>query len=102
MLLSRTRRIFKIAPAVRGWRLACIGLVASSVVVGCKTPLREEADAELQRSLDATLAREAGSAAAPGSGFQAEAETSSVFESLKGQRSTLDAMGPQAASAGEA
>ncbi len=100
MLPSRTRRIFKIAPAVRGWRLACIGLVASSVVVGCKTPLREEADAELQRSLDATLAREAGSAAAPGSGFQAEAETSSVFVSLKGQRSTLDAMGPQAASAG--
>ena len=100
MLLSRTRRIFKIAPAARGWRLACIGLVASSVVFGCKTPLREEADAELQRSLDATLTREAGSAAAPGSGFQAEAETSSVFESLKGQRSTLDAMGPQAASAG--
>ena len=100
MLLSRTRRIFKIAPAARGWRLACSGLVAITVVVGCKTPLREEADAELQRSLDATLTREAGSAASPGSGFQAEAETSSVFESLKGQRSTLDAMGPQAASAG--
>jgi len=100
MLLSRTRRIFKIAPASRGWRLACGGLVAITVVAGCKTPLREEADAELQRSLDATLTREAGSAALPGSGFQAEAETSSVFESLKGQRSTLDAMGPQAASAG--
>jgi outer membrane protein TolC len=100
MLLSRTRRIFKFAPASRGWRLACGGLVAITVVAGCKTPLREEADAELQRSLDATLTREAGSAALPGSGFQAEAETSSVFESLKGQRSTLDAMGPQAASAG--
>ena len=100
MLLSRTRRIFKIAPAARGWRLACTGVLAVAAVVGCKTPLREEADAELQRSLDATLTREAGSAAAPGSGFQAEAETSSVFESLKGQRSTLDAMGPQAASAG--
>ena len=100
MLLSRTRRIFKIAPAARGWRLACTGVLAVAAVVGCKTPLREEADAELQRSLDATLTREAGSAAAPGSGFQAEAETSSVFESLKGQRATLDAMGPQAASAG--
>ena len=100
MLLSRTRRIFKIAPAARGWRLACAGVLAVAAVVGCKTPLREEADAELQRSLDATLTREAGSAAAPGSGFQAEAETSSVFESLKGQRATLDAMGPQAASAG--
>ena len=100
MLLSRTRRIFKIAPAARGWRLACTGVLAVAAVVGCKTPLREEADAELQRSLDATLTREAGSAASPGSGFQAEAETSSVFESLKGQRSTLDAMGPQAASAG--
>jgi len=100
MLPDRTRRNFKISPASRGWRLACSGLVAITVVAGCKTPLREEADAELQRSLDATLAREAGSAASPGSGFQAEAETSSVFESLKGQRSTLDAMGPQAASAG--
>jgi outer membrane protein TolC len=100
MLPSRTRRIFKIAPAARGWRLACSGVLAVAAVVGCKTPLREEADAELQRSLDATLTREAGSAAAPGSGFQAEAETSSVFESLKGQRATLDAMGPQAASAG--
>ena len=100
MLPSRTRRIFKIAPAARGWRLACSGALAVAAVVGCKTPLREEADAELQRSLDATLTREAGSAAAPGSGFQAEAETSSVFESLKGQRATLDAMGPQAASAG--
>jgi outer membrane protein TolC len=100
MLPDRTRRNFKISPASRGWRLACGGLVAITVVAGCKTPLREEADAELQRSLDATLTREAGSAAMPGSGFQAEAETSSVFESLKGQRSTLDAMGPQAASAG--
>ena len=100
MLPDRTRRNFKISPAARGWRLACSGLVAITVVAGCKTPLREEADAELQRSLDATLTREAGSAAAPGSGFEAEAETSSVFESLKGQRATLDAMGPQAASAG--
>ena len=100
MLPSRTRRILKIDPAARGWGLACTGVLALAVVVGCKTPLREEADAELQRSLDATLTREAGSALAPGAGFRAEAETSSVFESLKGRRSQLDAMGPQATVAG--
>lgn len=75
--------------------------VVVAAVSGCRSPLRDEADAELQRSLDATLSREAGSAAAPGGpGFAAQAEPSDVFESLQGRRAQLDAMGPQATNAG--
>ena len=81
------------------------GLVALAAVAttagGCRNPLREEADSELQRSLDATLSREAGSAAVPGAAaFEARSEPSSVFESLRGRREQLDAMGPQERDAG--
>jgi len=70
-------------------------------VAGCRNPLREDADAELQRSLDATLAREAGSAVAPGGpAFEARSEPSTVFESLRSRRAELDALGPQERDAG--
>ena len=79
---------------------ASLAVAAAAVLAGCQNPLRQDADAELQRSLDATLSREAGSAAAPGPGFEAASETSTVFESLKARRQQLDSMGPQSQDAG--
>ena len=45
-----------------GLRAASVAVAAAAVLAGCQNPLRQDADAELQRSLDATLSREAGSA----------------------------------------
>jgi outer membrane protein TolC len=105
MLSPRTRAIFTFVHALRGRSVMAAIVLGGSVLglpfaTGCKNALRQDADAELQRSLDATIAREAGSALSTGSGFEATAESSPVFESLKGRRSQLDAMGPQAANAG--
>ena len=91
------RFLRKAAPA------AALGVLVAQagVLTGCRNPLREEADSELQRSLDATLSREAGTAAAPGNpAFEARSEPSSVFESLRARREQLDAMGPQERDAG--
>ena len=105
MQSPRTRTIFTfiVAPLGRAVVAAIVlggSLIALPMTAGCKNALRQDADAELQRSLDATIARESGSALSPGSGFEAVAESSPVFESLKGRRQQLDAMGPQAANAG--
>ena len=75
---------------------AVAGVLAAS---GCRNPLRDQSDAELQGSLDSALVREAGPAATSGA-FEAPEEASSVFESLRARRQQLDAMGPQAADAG--
>ncbi|NBX31429.1 MAG: hypothetical protein EBR07_01680, partial [Planctomycetes bacterium] len=101
----RTRTIFTFIVAPRGRAVVAAIVLAGSLLAlpmtaGCKNALRQDADAELQRSLDATIARESGSALSPGSGFEAVAESSSVFESLKGRRQQLDAMGPQASNTG--
>lgn len=76
------------------------GVAVAWALAGCQDPLRRDADAELQRSLDATLSREAGTAALPGPAYAPEAATSTVFESLRSRREQLDAMGPQASDAG--
>ncbi|MFO0962473.1 MAG: TolC family protein [Phycisphaerales bacterium] len=73
--------------------VAAVGLGA--LVAGCDSPLRQQEDAELQRSLDATLARESGNGTLQAAPTQVSAPQSSVFESLRSRRSQLDAMGPQ-------
>ncbi|MFM9145933.1 MAG: hypothetical protein ACKORL_11435, partial [Phycisphaerales bacterium] len=75
-------------------------LLAALAAGGCQDALRRDADAELQRSLDATLAREASEATLAAPRTEVVAERSSVFESLKGRREALDALGPQATDAG--
>lgn len=67
---------------------------------GCRNPLRDQSDAELQGALDSTLVREAGDGASPQRAFDAPEPVSSVFESLRSHRDQLDAMGPQEADAG--
>ena len=96
-MVSRPDRVIFRRP-LRGWPAVAAG--AAAVLFGCQDPLRRDADAELQRTLDATLSREAGSAAIPGPAIEPQPEASSVFESLKGRRAELDAMGPQASQAG--
>lgn len=90
----RTRTIFTFILAPRGRAVVAAIVLAGSLLAlpmtaGCKNALRQDADAELQRSLDATIARESGSALSPGSGFEAVAESSPVFESLKDAVSNL-------------
>jgi len=88
-------------PALGAAAAVAAGAAVALGVAGCRNPLREDADAELQRSLDATLAREAGSAVAPGGpAFEARSEPSTVFESLRSRRAELDALGPQERDAG--
>ena len=72
-----------------------LALGAPVLMPGCETPLRRSEDAELQKSLDATLAHEASSATLAAPPAQVESPASSVFESLKSRRTQLDAMGPQ-------
>ena len=79
---------------------AWLAAAAVTVLAGCHDALRHDADAELQRSLDATLAREAGESTLRSPGTEVEAARSEVFESLKARREQLDALGPQAADAG--
>ncbi len=67
---------------------------------GCQDPLKQQEDAELQRAWESTLEREAGSGLAATKEVQTQAPMSEVFESLKGRRAQLDAMGPQARDAG--
>jgi outer membrane protein TolC len=88
-------------PALGAAATVAAGVAVALGVAGCRNPLREDADAELQRSRDATLAREAGSAVAPGGpAFEARSEPSTVFESLRSRRAELDALGPQERDAG--
>ncbi len=64
-------------------------------VAGCDNPLRQQEDADLQRSLDATLAREASAQTLRAPPTAVRAPESSVFENLRSRRGQLDAMGPQ-------
>jgi outer membrane protein TolC len=80
--------------------LTIAAALAVLAAAGCQDALRRDADAELQRSLDATLAREASEATLAAPRTEVVAERSSVFESLKGRREALDALGPQATDAG--
>jgi outer membrane protein len=73
---------------------------AVSGLAGCENALKRQDDAELQRVFDATLEREAGSSAVALAPEETTAPRSDVFESLKGRRAQLDAMGPQAKDAG--
>lgn len=84
-------------PVTRAGVLA--GLVALATA-GCQSPLQAQEDAELQRSLEAALAREAGNGATPAPLAPVTTPTSDVFESLKSRRAQLDAMGPQPDHAG--
>ncbi|MBL9140281.1 MAG: TolC family protein [Phycisphaerae bacterium] len=78
-----------------GWCLCLLAFAA-----GCENALKKQDDAELQRTFDATLQREAGASALALGPEETRAPQSDVFEALKGRRAQLDAMGPQAKDAG--
>lgn len=82
------------------WGALALATFAVVGLAGCENALKRQDDAELQRVFDATLEREAGSAAAALAPEETTAPRSDVFESLKGRRAQLDAMGPQAKDAG--
>ena len=91
--------ILRIVPA-NPWLLAGCAVALALGLSGCRNPLRDQSDADLQGALDSTLVREAGDGAAPQRAFDAPEQVSSVFESLRSRRDQLDAMGPQDADAG--
>jgi outer membrane protein TolC len=85
-------------------RRAWLCALAASVLAlaSCQDALRSDADAELQRSLDATLAREASSASLSGGPRETRADRSldPLLADLASRREQLDALGPQASDAG--
>ena len=91
--VARPGRSIRALSAALGFALA---------LAGCQDALRSNADAELQRSLDATLAREASNASLAGRPREAQSDRLSdpLLAELASRREQLDAMGPQSDDAG--